>query len=112
MLTQKHLDFLDWKKLILLKKEGAHKTTEGRLNMFKLKSGMNLNRSSQYNQEDSTLPSQDDNEVLDMLENKDTQPENIANTSLPPQNKQEFDELVVKGKLKGKLKGKIKGKVI
>ena len=43
MFTQKHLY---WKKLIQLKNKGAHKTIEGKFEMFKLKSRMNSNRSS------------------------------------------------------------------
>ena len=29
MLTTKHLDYLDWKKIVELKNSGAHKTKEG-----------------------------------------------------------------------------------
>lgn len=45
MLTRKHLDYLDWKKLISLKKQKAYLTYEGKLEMFKIKSGMNSKRS-------------------------------------------------------------------
>ena len=34
MLTRKQLDYLDWKKIVDLKSEGAHKTSEG-LNLMK-----------------------------------------------------------------------------
>jgi len=42
--TVKRLDYLDWKRLIELKKINAHKTREGLLLMRKIKSGMNNNR--------------------------------------------------------------------
>lgn len=44
MLTSKRLDYIDWKKLIHLKREGAHKTIEGRYKIFELTGGMNANR--------------------------------------------------------------------
>lgn len=44
MLTRKHLDYLDWKKLIQLKVERAHDTPEGRQKMEKIKASMNKGR--------------------------------------------------------------------
>jgi len=41
MLTRKHLYYLDWKNLVKLKKEGAHKSVEGRLKMSTIKNSMN-----------------------------------------------------------------------
>lgn len=35
MLTRKHLDYTDWKKIVELKSNGAHKTEEG-LNFIKI----------------------------------------------------------------------------
>lgn len=46
MYTRKHLDYLDWKRLVALIKEKAHPSEEGRLVMLKVKAGMNANRSS------------------------------------------------------------------
>ena len=45
MFTRKNLDYLDWKKLVQLKYEGAHKTDQGKSTMYQIKQGMNLNRS-------------------------------------------------------------------
>jgi hypothetical protein len=42
--TQKHLDYLDWKKLVSLKGENNHKTAEGLSKMINLKKGMNTGR--------------------------------------------------------------------
>lgn len=44
MLTRKHLDYLDWKKLIKLKAERAHDTPEGRQKMEAIKASMNKGR--------------------------------------------------------------------
>lgn len=44
MYTRKHLDYLDWKKLIDLKSTNTHKTEEGKLYMLKIKKGMNAGR--------------------------------------------------------------------
>jgi len=44
MLTRKHLDYMDWKKIIELKLNNDHKTTEGKQNMINLKLGMNRGR--------------------------------------------------------------------
>lgn len=45
LLTRKHLDYLDWKKLIKLKAEGAHNTPEGLQKMKDIKTFMNKGRS-------------------------------------------------------------------
>uniref|UniRef100_UPI0030E51CC0 hypothetical protein n=1 Tax=Ophiocordyceps sobolifera TaxID=94213 RepID=UPI0030E51CC0 len=45
LLTRKHLDYLDWKKLIKLKAEGAHNTPEGLKKMKDIKTFMNKGRS-------------------------------------------------------------------
>lgn len=45
LLTRKHLDYLDWKKLIQLKSERAHDTSEGLQRMKDIKSFMNKGRS-------------------------------------------------------------------
>jgi hypothetical protein len=48
MLTRKHLDYLDWKKIVSLKNEGAHKTEEG-FNLIKqIKLKMNSKRDSNF----------------------------------------------------------------
>jgi len=44
LFTRKHLDFLDWKKIIELKSVGTHKTKEGVQNIINLKVGMNRGR--------------------------------------------------------------------
>lgn len=44
MLASKQLDYLDWKRIIQLKKQGAHKTEKGREAMISLKLGMNRGR--------------------------------------------------------------------
>jgi len=44
MYTRKHLDYLDWKKLIELKSDNTHKTEEGKLHMINVKKGMNAGR--------------------------------------------------------------------
>jgi hypothetical protein len=44
MYTNKHLDYLDWKKLIDLKSKGTHLTKEGVLDMMEIKKGMNKSR--------------------------------------------------------------------
>ena len=44
MLTRKHLDYLDWKKIIELKKAGEHKTEEGSNLIKKILSNINSNR--------------------------------------------------------------------
>lgn len=44
MLTCKHLDYEDWKKLIELKDKKAYKTSEGSLEMWKIKNSMNRQR--------------------------------------------------------------------
>lgn len=44
LLTSKHLDYLDWKSIIELKKQDLHKTPEGKEKMIGLKLGMNRNR--------------------------------------------------------------------
>lgn len=44
MLTRKHMDYLDWKRLIQLKAERAHDTTEGRKEMETIKASMNKGR--------------------------------------------------------------------
>lgn len=44
LLTRKHLDYLDWKKLIQLKAEGAHNNPEGLQKMKDIKSSMNKGR--------------------------------------------------------------------
>ena len=44
MLTRKYLDYLDWKKIIELKSNNTHKTTEGLQHMINLKIGMNRGR--------------------------------------------------------------------
>lgn len=44
LLTRKELDYLDWKKLIKLKKEGAHHTSEGLQEMRDIKTSMNKGR--------------------------------------------------------------------
>jgi LAGLIDADG endonuclease len=41
ILTRKYLDYLDWKKIIELKSNNTHKTTEGLQHMINLKIGMN-----------------------------------------------------------------------
>jgi LAGLIDADG endonuclease len=46
MLTRKHLDYLDWKKIVFLKLNGAHKTEEGLVLMKKIISNMNSKRDS------------------------------------------------------------------
>jgi len=47
LLTRKHLDFLDWKKIVELKNDGAHKTLEGLDLMKHIKSKMNSMRDSE-----------------------------------------------------------------
>lgn len=42
--TRKHLDYLDWKKLIELKSEGVHNTPEGLTKMKAIKASMNKGR--------------------------------------------------------------------
>jgi hypothetical protein len=44
MLTRKHLDYLDWKRLIQLKAERAQDTVEGRKMMEEIKASMNKGR--------------------------------------------------------------------
>jgi hypothetical protein len=44
LITRKHLDYLDWKKLIQLKTEGTHKTLEGLQKMKDIKTFMNKGR--------------------------------------------------------------------
>ena len=44
MLTRKYLDYLDWKKIIELKYNNTHKTTEGLQDMINIKIGMNRGR--------------------------------------------------------------------
>jgi len=44
MLTRKQLDYLDWKKIVDLKSEGAHKTSEGLILMKQIISKMNSKR--------------------------------------------------------------------
>lgn len=44
MLTRKYLDYLDWKKIIELKSNNIHKTSEGLQNMMSIKKGMNKGR--------------------------------------------------------------------
>ena len=44
MLTCKQLDYLDWKEIIRLKNEGAHKTEQGKQKMIEFKLGMNKGR--------------------------------------------------------------------
>lgn len=44
MLTCKQLDYLDWKEIIRLKNQGAHKIEEGKQKMIELKLGMNRGR--------------------------------------------------------------------
>lgn len=45
MLTRKHLDYLDWKKIVELKKTGAHKTVEGLALIKQIISNVNNSRS-------------------------------------------------------------------
>ena len=49
LFTRKHLDYLDWKKLVLLKADNAHKTEEGKLSMIDIKKGMNRGRANILN---------------------------------------------------------------
>lgn len=44
MLTNKNLDFFDWKTIIELKEQGTHKTIEGKDTMISIKKGMNRGR--------------------------------------------------------------------
>lgn len=44
MLTRKQLDYLDWKKVIELKKVGKHKTEEGSKLIKKILSNINSRR--------------------------------------------------------------------
>jgi len=44
MLTRKHLDYLDWKKVVELKNKGLHKTVEGLALINEIVSKMNSNR--------------------------------------------------------------------
>ena len=44
MLTRKHLDYLDWKKVVELKNKGLHKTVEGSLLIRNLLLNMNSKR--------------------------------------------------------------------
>jgi hypothetical protein len=44
MLTRKQLDYLDWKQIVELKSEGAHKTEEGLTLMKQILSKMNSKR--------------------------------------------------------------------
>jgi hypothetical protein len=46
MLTRKHLDYLDWKKIVELKSTGAHKTVEGLELITKIISNVNSRRES------------------------------------------------------------------
>lgn len=46
MLTRKHLDYLDWKKIVEMKKTGLHKTIEGLDSISKILSKMNSKRDS------------------------------------------------------------------
>jgi hypothetical protein len=48
ILTRKHLDYLDWKKIVELKLDGAHKTEEGLTLMKKIISNMNSKRDSDF----------------------------------------------------------------
>jgi hypothetical protein len=47
MLTRKNLDYLDWKKIVELKTNGAHNTFEGLELMKQIKSKMNYSRDSE-----------------------------------------------------------------
>lgn len=44
MLNRKHLDYLDWKKIVELKNNGSHNTIEGLELMKKIISNMNSTR--------------------------------------------------------------------
>jgi hypothetical protein len=44
MITRKYLDYLDWKKIIELKSNEAHKTSKGKQEIIDLKIGMNRGR--------------------------------------------------------------------
>lgn len=44
MLTRKYLDYLDWKKIVVLKFNNAHKTAKGKQDMINLKLGLNRGR--------------------------------------------------------------------
>ena len=44
MFTSKALDYADWKSLVLLKKDRAHTTPEGRLEIIRIRQGMNAKR--------------------------------------------------------------------
>ena len=44
ILGNKQLDYLDWKEIIRLKNEGAHKTEQGKQKMIEFKLGMNKGR--------------------------------------------------------------------
>jgi LAGLIDADG endonuclease len=54
MLTRKHLDFLDWKKLIELKSKDTQKTPEGKQDMINIKTAMNKGRLLNSNLLDSS----------------------------------------------------------
>ena len=58
MLTSKQLDYLDWKEIIRLKNQGAHKNEDGKQKMIALKLGMNRGRllnSNLFNNSDKLL---------------------------------------------------------
>ena len=44
MLTRKHLDYVDWKKVVDLKNKGLHKTEEGLALINEIVSKMNSKR--------------------------------------------------------------------
>ena len=44
MLTRKHLDYLDWKTIVELKKNGEYKSPEGLAKIQEIKGRMNTNR--------------------------------------------------------------------
>jgi hypothetical protein len=54
LFTRKHLDFLDWKKIIELKSKDAHKTPEGKQIMIDIKLAMNNGRILNTNLLDSS----------------------------------------------------------
>jgi hypothetical protein len=44
LFTRKHLDYLDWKRIIELKSQNVHKTAEGKQHMIDIKQAMNQGR--------------------------------------------------------------------
>jgi hypothetical protein len=44
LFSSKYLDFLDWKKVVNIFSEGEHKTSEGKLKILNIKSGINNKR--------------------------------------------------------------------